>query len=75
MFTYATSFNRDLSQWNMSRVANTNVSFFKYLEIDDYFLLFCEQAMFRKATSFNQDLSQWNMSQVTDTQVNFLNIL
>ena len=40
MFDDADSFNQDLSQWKMSEVTDTEVSFFKYLEIVEYFLYF-----------------------------------
>ena len=48
MFYWSSSFNQDVSEWNMSQVANM-----KYVDVE------LVSHMFHDASSFNQDYSGW----------------
>jgi surface protein len=70
MFYKATSFNRDLSGWDVSQVTdvsqmfcdatsfNQDLSGWDVSQVTNMWYMFCG------ATSFNQDLSGWDVSQV-----------
>ena len=57
MFSRATSFNGDISDWNVSSVTDMSGMF--------------QSAIFRGATSFDQPLNDWNVSSVTDMSYMF----
>ena len=72
MFASATSFNGDISSWNVSNVTtmegmfesassfNGDISSWNVSNVTTM------QSMFYEASSFNQDISAWNVSNVTD---------
>ncbi len=72
MFSGASSFNSDLSDWNVSSVTdmsgmfsgassfNSDLSDWNVSSVTDM------SGMFSGASSFNSDLSDWNVSSVTD---------
>ncbi len=68
MFYQATSFNQDLSNWNVSNVTdmgsmfNTALAFNQPLNNWDVSNVTGMQAMFEGASAFNQDLSMWCVS-------------
>jgi len=71
MFNYATSFNGDLSSWDVSSVINMGemfrgaLSFNQDLSSWDVSSVTNMLWMFSSATSFNGDLSSWDVSSVT----------
>ncbi len=77
MFIGATSFNHNISDWNLSNVEyieglfmdatsfNQDISNWDISNVDSFY------AMFSGATSFNQDLSGWNVSNVQDMEAMF----
>ena len=72
MFYSASSFNGDLSGWNVSSVTDMNRMFFfassfnQTLNDWDVSSVTDMSNMFRSATSFNQTLNDWDVSSVTD---------
>ena len=78
MSRHPTSFNNELSYWDVSRVTNMKMmfrnaeSFNQDLSNWDVSRVTIMAAMFRLVTSFNQDLSNWDVSRVTDMDSMFL---
>ncbi len=72
MFFGATSFNSNISHWNVSSVTDTNrmfiraTSFNQSLENWDVSSVTDMEGMFALASSFNQSLNNWDVSSVTD---------
>lgn len=70
MFFGATSFNGDLSAWNVCSVENMESMFAKAASFNgdlsnwDVSSVISMDFMFREATSFNGDLSSWDVSSV-----------
>lgn len=62
MFYGATSFNQDISRWDVSNVTG----------ITEPVVIGGMESMFRDAVSFNQDLSSWNVSNVTGFSFMFM---
>ena len=72
MFSLATAFNQDISEWDVSNVMdmhsmfyrayafNQNLNRWDVSNVTDMF------GMFWSAVAFNQDLSEWDVSKVTD---------
>ena len=79
MFSDATSFNGDLSKWDVSKVTdmqymfNGATSFNGDLSKWDVSKVTDMGYMFRGATSFNGDLSKWDVSKVTAMEYMFSN--
>ena len=77
MFSNATSFNGDLSGWNLSTVTRTSsmfedaTSFNGNISTWDMSNVTDVRFMFGGATSFNGDLSDWNLSSATSTAAMF----
>jgi len=77
MFEGASSFNGDLSKWNVSNVTNMvrmftdAVSFNGDLNKWDVSNVTTMFGMFATASSFNQDLNSWNVSNVTNMSFMF----
>ena len=77
MFTYASSFNGNISHWDVSRVTdmsgmftgassfNGNISHWDVSRVTNM------KSMFTGASSFNQNLSSWDVSQITDMSTMF----
>ena len=71
MFLYATSFNGDISSWNVSGVTDMNsmfngaTSFNGDISSWNVSSVTGMNSMFSGATSFNGDISSWNVSSVT----------
>ncbi len=71
MFYNATSFNQDISGWDVSNVTNMNslfyncTSFNQPLNTWDVSNVTDMRRIFHNATSFNQPLNDWDMSNVT----------
>ena len=70
LFKRFTSFNADISNWDVSNVINMNAMFNRAIsfnqdiskwKVDNVTNM---ESMFRVANSFNQDISQWNVSKV-----------
>jgi len=78
MFFNATSFNQDISTWNMGSALymidmfNGATSFNQDIGSWNTTTVELMQGMFNGSTSFNQDISGWNVSSVT-TMTNMLN--
>lgn len=70
MFSGASSFNQDISDWNMTNVWNTGhmfenaTSFNQDIGSWNTASLTDARSMFAGASSFDQDISGWNMSRV-----------
>ena len=71
MFQNATSFNSDISSWDVSNVTNMRsmfngaTSFNQDISSWDVSNVTSMSFMFSDATSFNQDISSWDVSNVT----------
>lgn len=72
MFTWANSFNQDISMWNMSHVTNMSGMFLRAFSFNqdinrwDVSNVTDMSRMFFEATSFNQPLNNWNVSNVNN---------
>ena len=81
MFTGATAFNGDISNWNVSSVTDMSGMFSDAIsfnrDISDWNVSNVKSmyAMFSEAIAFNQDISDWNVSMVSDMGGMFLNAL
>merc|ERR1712174_74563 len=68
----ATSFNRDISQWDTSSITRMAGMFWEATSFNrdisqwDTSSVKSMRWMFNEATSFNGDVSQWDTSSVTD---------
>ena len=68
----ASSFNQDISSWNVSNVTEMNVmfsdasSFNQDISSWNVSNVTNMRYMFSDASSFNQDIGSWNVSNVTD---------
>ena len=78
MFIRASSFNGDLSSWDVSRVEDmeqmfeSSYSFNGDLSSWDVSRVTDMRGMFLIASAFNQDISSWDVSRVTDMRGMFL---
>ena len=72
MFGHKSSFNSDLSTWDVSRVNNMYRMFYKASSFNsdlsnwDVSRVTTMAYMFSSASSFNGDISRWDVSRVTD---------
>ncbi|WP_096685085.1 BspA family leucine-rich repeat surface protein [Ichthyobacterium seriolicida] len=79
MFSNATSFNSDISNWDVSKVTNMSgmflgaTSFNSDISSWDISKVTDMSGMFSNATSFNQDLTSWNTFNVTNMSRMFSN--
>jgi len=70
LFSYASSFNQALGNWDVSSVDNMNYMFYNAIsfnqEISNWDVSFVNEmfSMFNNASSFNQDLSTWSVENV-----------
>ena len=70
VFCDATSFNRDLSQWDVSSADTMNSMFASAISFKggiskwDVSRVLSMRSMFNGATSFNVDVSKWDVSEV-----------
>ena len=77
MFSYAKSFNSDLSKWDVANVKDMTgmflaaQSFNRDLSKWDVSRVITMPGMFRWATSFNADISKWDVSSVTNMDYMF----
>ncbi|WP_342253756.1 BspA family leucine-rich repeat surface protein [Spiroplasma endosymbiont of Zeiraphera isertana] len=78
MFIHTTSFNQDLSKWDVSNVTNMNNMFSNAWVFNQDLSKWNTSNvidmswMFSTANAFNQDLSKWNTSNVIDMSWMFL---
>ncbi|MFA5586842.1 MAG: BspA family leucine-rich repeat surface protein [Saccharofermentanales bacterium] len=78
MFGYATSFNQDISGWDVGNVTNMGsmfegaTSFNQDISGWDVGNVTNMRSMFEGCTSFNQDLNSWDVSSVTDMSYMFI---
>ena len=79
MFAGATSFNGNLSSWDVRTITNMSImfsgttSFNQDLSSWDVSAVTSMPNMFKNATSFNQDLSSWELTSVTQLKDMFNN--
>ena len=72
MFRGATSFNQDISKWNVSKITNMGSMFYNAKSFNQDISKWNVSKvtnmswMFYDARSFNQDISKWNVSKVTN---------
>jgi surface protein len=77
MFNDATSFNKEISAWNVANVTNMGTVFYgatsfnKELSEWNVAKVTTMDQMFRQATAFNRDLSSWHVDNVTDMTAMF----
>jgi len=77
MFYDATSFNKDISNWNVSKVTNMNNMFYGASVFNQDIGAWNVSSvtnmdyMFNGALAFNQDISTWNVSSVTNMDYMF----
>jgi surface protein len=76
MFAVATSFNGNISNWDVGNVTSMNGMFVEATSFNqdisnwDVGNVTDMAGMFEGATSFNQDISNWNVGNVTDGNLN-----
>ena len=77
LFANATSFNGDISKWNLAKVSSMDRMFFnaRLFNIDiskwNVAKVTTMQGMFFSARLFNIDISKWDVSKVTDMEQMF----
>ena len=77
MFEGASSFNHDISKWDVSMVADMHRMFFYAPTFNqdiskwDVSRVTTMESMFNGASSFNQDISQWDVSSVLNMELMF----
>ncbi|MBG7611626.1 DUF285 domain-containing protein, partial [Polaribacter sp. BAL334] len=81
MFYAASSFNQDISSWDISKVSDISflfsaaTSFNQDLSLWDTSNVTNMSALFASAISFNQDISSWNTASVTNMFAMFNNAI